>query len=92
MLADAVIPIGRVSNEAATLQQTELPWFQMFPSPCRCVRGLQGAGVKVLADIVINHRCAAQQDEQGVWNVFGGKLAWNADAVRVHSHHLDVSM
>jgi hypothetical protein len=49
---------------------------------CRCVKGLQGAGLKVLADIVINHRCAAAQDEQGVWNVFGGKLAWDADAVR----------
>lgn len=47
----------------------------------RCVHGLQGAGLKVLADIVINHRCAAAQDEEGVWNVFGGKLAWNADAV-----------
>jgi alpha-amylase len=46
------------------------------------VKGLQGAGLKVLADIVINHRCAAAQDEQGVWNVFGGKLAWDADAVR----------
>jgi len=47
----------------------------------RCVRGLQGTGVKVLADIVINHRCAANQDDNGVWNVFGGKLAWDADAV-----------
>ena len=47
------------------------------------MKGLQSAGLKVLADIVINHRCAAAQDEQGVWNVFGGKLAWDADAVRI---------
>lgn len=47
----------------------------------RCIKALQSGGVKVLADIVINHRCAQKQDAQGVWNVFGGKLAWDAHAV-----------
>ncbi len=56
-------------------------WWLLLLSWCRCVRGLQSAGLKVLADIVINHRCAHAQDEDGVWNVFGGKLDWDADAV-----------
>eukprot|EP00208_Stichococcus_sp_RCC1054_P000847 CAMPEP_0206136186 /NCGR_PEP_ID=MMETSP1473-20131121/1419_1 /ASSEMBLY_ACC=CAM_ASM_001109 /TAXON_ID=1461547 /ORGANISM="Stichococcus sp, Strain RCC1054" /LENGTH=585 /DNA_ID=CAMNT_0053528527 /DNA_START=221 /DNA_END=1978 /DNA_ORIENTATION=+ len=47
----------------------------------RCIKALQGAGVKALADIVINHRCAQKQDANGIWNVFGGKLAWDATAV-----------
>ena len=41
---------------------------------CRCVAKLQQAGLKVLADIVINHRCAQGQDSKGIWNQFGGWL------------------
>lgn len=33
-------------------------------------------GVKAIADIVINHRCAHFQ-EDGKWNKFGGRLAWD---------------
>lgn len=54
---------------------------------CRCVKALQGAGVKALADVVINHRCAQQQDANGIWNVFGGKLAWDATAARLPPPH-----
>ena len=48
---------------------------------CRCVHRLQEVGFKVLGDAVLNHRCAQAQDSNGVWNVFGGKLAWDARAI-----------
>lgn len=35
----------------------------------------------MLGDAVLNHRCAQAQDSNGVWNVFGGKLAWDARAI-----------
>ena len=34
------------------------------------VKALKEAGVVPVADIVINHRCADAQDENGVWNTF----------------------
>ena len=34
-------------------------------------RALKAAGIVPVCDIVINHRCADQQDEHGVWNRFG---------------------
>ncbi|KXZ47781.1 hypothetical protein GPECTOR_33g663 [Gonium pectorale] len=37
--------------------------------------------IKVIADIVINHRCASNQGSDGKWNKFGGRLAWDASAV-----------
>ncbi len=53
-------------------------------SHCRCVAKLQSKGLKVLCDIVINHRCAQKQDKNGIWNVFGGKMAWDAEAIVVN--------
>lgn len=50
----------------------------------RCVDKLQSKGLKVLCDIVINHRCAQKQDKNGIWNVFGGKMAWDAKAIVVN--------
>jgi hypothetical protein len=46
-----------------------------------CVAKLHSVGLGVLADIVINHRCASRQDEGGVWNIFGGKMAWDQTAI-----------
>lgn len=34
-------------------------------------RALLKAGLRPMADIVINHRCADGQDEHGIWNHFG---------------------
>lgn len=45
------------------------------------IQRFQSKGVKVLGDAVLNHRCASEQDEAGIWNKYGGKLAWDAKAI-----------
>ena len=45
------------------------------------VKTIQSKGLKAMADIVINHRCAHYQDDQGRWNRFGGRLAWDNKAI-----------
>jgi alpha-amylase len=45
------------------------------------VDAMRDRGLKAVADIVINHRCAHTQDEQGRWNRFGGRLPWDETAV-----------
>ncbi|XP_073525856.1 uncharacterized protein [Phyllobates terribilis] len=38
-------------------------------------------GIKVLGDVVLNHRCAEYKNCNGVWNIFGGRLNWDDRAV-----------
>ena len=45
------------------------------------VRAMHDRGLKAIADIVINHRCAHSQDDQGRWNRFGGRLPWDESAI-----------
>ncbi|XP_057777113.1 alpha-amylase 3, chloroplastic isoform X2 [Salvia miltiorrhiza] len=45
------------------------------------VRKLHEVGIKVLGDVVLNHRCAQFQNQNGVWNIFGGRLNWDDRAV-----------
>lgn len=45
------------------------------------VKALHAAGLKVLGDAVLNHRCAHFQSPNGVWNRFGGKLDWDPRAI-----------
>jgi alpha-amylase len=49
---------------------------------------LLNAGIRPVADIVINHRCADEQNENGVWNKFhddiphpGHRIDWDATAI-----------
>jgi hypothetical protein len=35
------------------------------------LKALKCVGIRALADIVINHRCADEQDDKGIWNIFG---------------------
>jgi alpha-amylase len=37
--------------------------------------------IKVIADIVVNHRCATYQSSDGKWNKYGGRLAWDSSAI-----------
>jgi glycosidase len=52
-----------------------------------CVAALKAAGLKVLGDAVLNHRCAQHQDEQGRWNKYGGRLAWDQRAIVGDDHN-----
>lgn len=52
------------------------------------IAALRKCGIKVVADIVINHRCAQMQDENGEWNTYtddidheGNKVNWGKWAV-----------
>ncbi|XP_022776931.1 alpha-amylase 3, chloroplastic-like isoform X1 [Durio zibethinus] len=45
------------------------------------VKSLHEVGLKVLGDVVLNHRCAQFQNQNGVWNIFGGRLNWDDRAV-----------
>lgn len=51
----------------------------------KAIKAFKSAGVKVLGDAVLNHRCAEHQ-EDGVWNRYGGKLAWDRRAI-VSDHY-----
>jgi len=42
--------------------------------------------VKVILDVVLNHRCASDQDEHGRWNVFAQHPAWDASAITCDSY------
>jgi len=49
-----------------------------------CIANLHAVKIKVIADLVLNHRCAGQQDASGVWNVFhfpSGLANWEQWAV-----------
>ncbi|KAL1806351.1 hypothetical protein ACET3Z_029419 [Daucus carota] len=43
--------------------------------------------IKVLGDAVLNHRCAHHQNQNGVWNIFGGRLNWDDRAVVADDPH-----
>jgi hypothetical protein len=45
------------------------------------ITALHSNGVMSLGDAVLNHRCAHSQGPEGLWNQFGGKLAWDARAI-----------
>ncbi|KAF5746683.1 alpha-amylase 3 chloroplastic [Tripterygium wilfordii] len=51
------------------------------------VKTLHEVGIKVLGDVVLNHRCATYQNPNGVWNIFGGRLNWDDRAVVADDPH-----
>ncbi|GMH36745.1 hypothetical protein BSKO_04618 [Bryopsis sp. KO-2023] len=46
-----------------------------------CLSMFQNVGMKVVGDVVLNHRCATYQNHEGIWNQFGGRLDWDARAI-----------
>mmetsp|Transcript_30415 Transcript_30415/g.76674 ORF Transcript_30415/g.76674 Transcript_30415/m.76674 type:complete len:713 (+) Transcript_30415:508-2646(+) len=45
------------------------------------IRQAHDLNLKCVADIVINHRCASAQGDDGKWNKFGGRLPWDASVI-----------
>ncbi|XP_019244553.1 PREDICTED: uncharacterized protein LOC109224428 isoform X1 [Nicotiana attenuata] len=46
-----------------------------------CIEEMHNQDLLALGDVVLNHRCAHKQSPNGVWNIFGGKLAWGREAI-----------
>ncbi|XP_047982425.1 uncharacterized protein LOC125223353 [Salvia hispanica] len=46
-----------------------------------CIEEMRNHDILTLGDVVLNHRCAQKQSPNGVWNIFGGKLAWGPEAI-----------
>ncbi|CAI9285104.1 unnamed protein product [Lactuca saligna] len=46
-----------------------------------CIEEMHHHHLLALGDVVLNHRCAHKQSENGVWNIFGGKLPWGPEAI-----------
>ncbi|KAJ4806928.1 Alpha-amylase [Rhynchospora pubera] len=51
------------------------------------VHKFREVGIKVLGDVVLNHRCATSCSENGIWNIFGGRLNWDARAIVADDPH-----
>ncbi|ONK64720.1 uncharacterized protein A4U43_C07F29170 [Asparagus officinalis] len=47
----------------------------------QCINEMHAQDLLALGDVVLNHRCAHKQSPNGVWNIFGGKLAWGPEAI-----------
>ena len=54
------------------------------------VKKFHKVGIRVLGDAVINHRCAHFQNQNGIWNIFGGLLNWDDRAVVGDDPHFQV--
>ncbi|KAK7295450.1 hypothetical protein RJT34_18359 [Clitoria ternatea] len=46
-----------------------------------CIEEMHSQDLLALGDVVLNHRCAHKKSPNGVWNIFGGKLAWGPEAI-----------
>ncbi|KAL5759601.1 hypothetical protein ACOSP7_018121 [Xanthoceras sorbifolium] len=51
------------------------------------VKTFHEVGIKTLGDAVLNHRCAHEKNQNGVWNIFGGRLNWDDRAVVADDPH-----
>ncbi|XP_047176149.1 alpha-amylase 3, chloroplastic-like [Vigna umbellata] len=51
------------------------------------VKCFHEVGIKVLGDVVLNHRCAHYKNPNGIWNLFGGRLNWDDRAIVADDPH-----
>lgn len=81
----SVSPQGYMPGDLYDLGTPQSPTFYGHQAMLSdCIAKLHKAGIKVLADLVFNHRCAGQQDSNGIWNIFhfpSNKASWEQWAV-----------
>ncbi|PSC74900.1 glycoside hydrolase [Micractinium conductrix] len=75
--SDAVSPQGYLPRDLYDFNSK----FGSEPELRDAIAVFHEQGIKVVADIVINHRCAHYQGDDGKWNKFGGRLAWDKTAI-----------
>ncbi|KAK7317519.1 hypothetical protein RJT34_01832 [Clitoria ternatea] len=51
------------------------------------VKAFHEVGIRVLGDAVLNHRCAHYKNQNGIWNLFGGRLNWDDRAIVADDPH-----
>ena len=74
---DSVSPEGYMPRDLYSLDSR----YGSVQELMEVIAMFQSRGVKVLGDAVINHRCAHEQNEHGVWNQFGGGMKWDERAI-----------
>ena len=81
----SVSPQGYLPGDYYDLGSKDSPTFygdqQQLES---ALKALNAQGIAPVADIVVNHRCAGKQDNNGIWNIYhfpSGKAKWEQWAV-----------
>ncbi|KAJ8549954.1 hypothetical protein K7X08_033661 [Anisodus acutangulus] len=74
---ESVAPQGYMPSNLYNLNSA-YGWLEELRS---CIEEMHNQDLLALGDVVLNHRCAHKQSPNGVWNIFGGKLAWGPEAI-----------
>ncbi|MDD3001259.1 MAG: alpha-amylase C-terminal beta-sheet domain-containing protein [Candidatus Riflebacteria bacterium] len=81
----SVSPQGYLPGDYYDLGTADSPTFYGNQAELeRALKALNDAGVAPVADIVVNHRCASHQDNNGIWNIYdfsSNKAKWQQWAV-----------
>ncbi|KAJ8547868.1 hypothetical protein K7X08_021104 [Anisodus acutangulus] len=80
---DSVSPEGYMPRDLYNLNSR----YGSFDELKVTVKKFHEVGIKVLGDVVLNHRCASHRNQNGVWNIFGGRLNWDERAVVADDPH-----
>ncbi|CAA2966905.1 Alpha-amylase 3, chloroplastic [Olea europaea subsp. europaea] len=74
---ESVAPQGYMPSDLYNLNSAYGSWEELK----YCIEEMHNQDLLALGDVVLNHRCAHKQSPNGVWNIFGGRLAWGPEAI-----------
>lgn len=81
----SVSPQGYLPGDYYDLGTTDSPTFYGNQEQLvAALKALNTQSIAPIADIVVNHRCAGKQDNNGIWNIYhfaSGKAKWEQWAV-----------
>ncbi|CAI9761779.1 unnamed protein product [Fraxinus pennsylvanica] len=80
---DSVSPEGYMPSDLYNLNSR----YGNFDELKILVKKLHESGIRVLGDVVLNHRCAQYKNKNGIWNMFGGRLNWDDRAIVADDPH-----